>query len=265
MHAHLSLPSPLPLPWCELLLGGQKSGKSRQAERLAAQWLAASPQHQAVLLATADADTDDVDMQARIARHQQERAQRVPGLRTVELVSAASAVTAPAMSCVDACAAPMPAHPSHSPHPCAAASAGAHGASSAATVELTPSASDTALGMDLHTLIYTHSQPHTLLIVDCLTLWLTRLLMPWRGVAHTPQQALAAVDALCHVLPQCAGPVVLVGNEIGLGVIPLGREVRHFVDTLGLLNQRVAAISQRATLMAAGLPLMLKAPHHAAQ
>jgi adenosylcobinamide kinase/adenosylcobinamide-phosphate guanylyltransferase len=52
--------------------------------------------------------------------------------------------------------------------------------------------------------------------------------------------------------------VVLVGNEIGLGVIPLGREVRAFVDMLGRLNQAVAASCTRATLMAAGLPLTLK-------
>jgi adenosylcobinamide kinase/adenosylcobinamide-phosphate guanylyltransferase len=55
-----------------------------------------------------------------------------------------------------------------------------------------------------------------------------------------------------------AGPLVLVGNEIGLGVIPMGREVRAFVDALGLLNQVVAQHCQRVTLMVAGLPLSLK-------
>jgi adenosylcobinamide kinase/adenosylcobinamide-phosphate guanylyltransferase len=67
---------------------------------------------------------------------------------------------------------------------------------------------------------------------------------------------------LCGVIEQAAGPVVLVGNEIGLGVIPMGREVRAFVDALGGLNQAVAAACERVTLMAAGLPLMLKG-HHA--
>ncbi len=58
---------------------------------------------------------------------------------------------------------------------------------------------------------------------------------------------------------RCApGPVVLVGNEIGLGVIPMGREVRTFVDALGVLNQRTAEACQRVTLVAAGLPLTLK-------
>ena len=56
------------------------------------------------------------------------------------------------------------------------------------------------------------------------------------------------------------GPVVLVGNEIGLGVIPMGREVRAFVDALGTLNQQAAQACERVTLMAAGLPLFLKNP-----
>ena len=54
------------------------------------------------------------------------------------------------------------------------------------------------------------------------------------------------------------GPVVLVGNEIGLGVIPLGREVRAFVDALGCLNQDVATVADRVVLMVAGCPLVVK-------
>ena len=63
---------------------------------------------------------------------------------------------------------------------------------------------------------------------------------------------------LLDSLAQARGPVVLVGNEIGLGVIPMGAEVRAFVDALGRLNQDVARVCQRVTLMAAGLPLTLK-------
>lgn len=59
-------------------------------------------------------------------------------------------------------------------------------------------------------------------------------------------------------IEKAPGPVVLVGNEIGLGVIPMGREVRAFVDALGVLNQQVAQVCERVTLMAAGLPLKLK-------
>lgn len=63
---------------------------------------------------------------------------------------------------------------------------------------------------------------------------------------------------LLEAITTASGPVVLVGNEIGLGVIPLGTEVRAFVDALGRLNQDVARVCQRVTLMAAGLPLTLK-------
>jgi adenosylcobinamide kinase/adenosylcobinamide-phosphate guanylyltransferase len=102
-----------------------------------------------------------------------------------------------------------------------------------------------------------HSAPHTLVVVDCLTLWLTNLLMPAQGV---PLDAEGPIQELCRAIEQARGPVVLVGNEIGLGVIPMGREARAFVDALGGLNQAVAAACARVTLMAAGLPLSLKEP-----
>ncbi len=66
----------------ELILGGQKSGKSRRAELLARDWLAQSPDHRALMLATAQAW--DEEMQQRIQRHQQDRAKRVPGMATPE-------------------------------------------------------------------------------------------------------------------------------------------------------------------------------------
>ena len=102
-----------------------------------------------------------------------------------------------------------------------------------------------------------HASPDTLVVVDCLTLWLTNLLMPAEGGAADPQ---APTQALLDAIAGARGPVVLVGNEIGLGVIPLGRETRAFVDALGRLNQAVAGACERVTLMAAGLPLTLKAP-----
>ncbi|RYY64317.1 MAG: adenosylcobinamide-phosphate guanylyltransferase, partial [Comamonadaceae bacterium] len=66
----------------ELILGGQKSGKSRRGESLAAAWLAVSPAHRAMLVATGQALDDE--MRARIARHRAERAARVPKLETLE-------------------------------------------------------------------------------------------------------------------------------------------------------------------------------------
>lgn len=180
----------------EFILGGQKSGKSRRAELLARAWLAADAAHQGVLIATAQ--PWDEEMRQRIQRHQVDRAQRVPGLATVE-------------------------EPLH-----------------------------------LAQAIARHSQPKTLLVVDCLTLWLTHWMMPAEGVGATPSVVKTAVSALLGAIETAPGPVVLVGNEIGLGVIPLGPEVRAFVDELGRLNQAVAGVCQRVTLMAAGLPLALK-------
>ena len=182
----------------ELILGGQKSGKSRRAELAARQWLDAAPDHKAVLIATAQ--PWDEEMRQRIARHQADRAERVPGMRTVE-------------------------------EPLALAEA-----------------------------IRQHSSARTLVVVDCLTLWLTNLLMPaeYESNSATARMDTAQTASLLIAIQDAAGPVVLVGNEIGLGVIPMGREVRAFVDALGRLNQDVAAVCQRATLMAAGLPLTLK-------
>ena len=196
---------PLSLARSELILGGQKSGKSRRAELLARAWLEGGGGRQAVLVATAQ--PWDAEMQARIARHQADRAARVPGMRTVE-------------------------------EPLALAQA-----------------------------IQDHSQPDSLLVVDCLTLWLTNWLMPMHpgdesSSVSNQLPALASIEAIALLLEAIVaapGPLVLVGNEIGLGVIPMGAEVRAFVDALGLLNQQVAQRCERVTLMAAGLPLTLKA------
>jgi len=190
----------------ELILGGQKSGKSRRAEDLAAAWLAASAGHRAVLVATATAH--DGEMRQRIARHRADRALRVPALRAVE--------------------------------------------------------EPAALGLA----IARHSAPDTLVVVDCLTLWLTNRLMP-AGAVHDDGPPCAAASVACEAaeradaalfaaLADAPGPLVLVSNEIGLGVIPMGREVRAFVDALGTLNRGVAQACDRVTLMTAGLPLTLK-------
>lgn len=222
-----------PIAGVELILGGQKSGKSRRAEMLAAAWLAGvdgqGQPRRATLVATAQ--PWDAEMQHRIARHQADRAQRAPGMATVE-------------------------------EPLALA--------------------DTIARL---------SAPQHLLVVDCLTLWLTNWLMPpgtdeLAGMAESTKSAELAEPAaqrctavfdsefkeksapsldikalfatVVSALQAAPGPVVLVGNEIGLGVIPMGAEVRRFVDTLGQLNQAVAANSQRVVMMVAGLPLGVK-------
>ena len=188
----------------ELILGGQKSGKTARAESLAAAWLAQSPEHRAVYIATAQAW--DEEMRERIARHQRQRAQRVPRMATVE-------------------------EPLELAH---------------------------AIGL--------HSRADTLIVVDCLTLWLTAQLMPAvpRASPHpNPPPAgegtnLAPAATIANALRACAGPIVLISNEIGSGVIPMGRDTRAFIDALGGLNQQAAAACERVTLMSAGLPLTLK-------
>lgn len=91
------------------------------------------------------------------------------------------------------------------------------------------------------------------LLVDCLTLWLSNLLL------HPQPQMLARErEALLQVLPQLPGHVLLVSNEVGQGVVPMGELSRRFVDEAGWLHQALAAQCQRVLLVVAGLPLVLK-------
>ena len=177
------------------VLGGQRSGKSRRAEGLAAAWLA-TPGREAVLVATAFAG--DAEMAERIAVHRRDRAERVPGLGTVE-----------------------------EPRELAAA-------------------------------ICAQSRAERMVVVDCLTLWLTNLLMPLHGPVADYAGLPALFSGLADALAAAPGPVVLVSNEIGLGLSPLTREARGFVDELGRLHQCMAAACGEVTLMVAGLPVPVK-------
>ena len=103
------------------------------------------------------------------------------------------------------------------------------------------------------------SKVNRLIVIDCLTIWLTNLLMPHpKLLAIGSENAGAAIDDLLVSVKSAAGPVIFVSNEIGMGVTPLGRETRQFVDELGILNQRIAKICDQVTLMVAGVPLMIK-------
>ncbi|WP_279479209.1 bifunctional adenosylcobinamide kinase/adenosylcobinamide-phosphate guanylyltransferase [Aureimonas sp. SK2] len=89
-------------------------------------------------------------------------------------------------------------------------------------------------------------------LVDCLTLWLTNLMLEERDVP-------AAFDALAETLQApLPGLVVLVSNEVGLSIVPDNRMARTFRDHAGRLHQRVAALATEVTFVAAGLPLKLK-------
>ena len=88
-------------------------------------------------------------------------------------------------------------------------------------------------------------------LVDCLTMWLSNLLSAGRDVAAETGKFLTA-------LASASGPVVLVANEIGLGLVPGTAMAREFRDRHGALNQAVAAAADRVVFVAAGLPLSLK-------
>jgi len=107
--------------------------------------------------------------------------------------------------------------------------------------------------LDLANALERELHPRHAVLIDCLTLWLSNLLLAERDVD-------AAGDALVSVLERRLGPVVLVSNEVGSGIVPLGALSRAFVDHAGRLHQRVAAIADRVHLVVAGLPLDLKPP-----
>ena len=179
----------------ELILGGQRSGKSRCAEGRAAAWLS-RPGHQAALIATAVAG--DVEMRARIERHRADRSRALPALQTIEA--------------------------SH----------------------------------ELAAMLRSEGRAQRLLIVDCLSLWLTNLLMPI-GEGPLDDEALTEQRTeLCDAVSNACGPVVLVSNEIGMGVIAMTSQARRFVDELGRLHQAVAAVCDSVTLMVAGIELPVK-------
>ena len=107
--------------------------------------------------------------------------------------------------------------------------------------------------------------PDTCILVDCLTLWLSNLL--FAGQAATQAEAGEAIDcplfrahtaSLIDALPSLPGRIILVSNEVGWGVVPMHPVSRLFTDEQGRLNQRVAAVCDQVTLVAAGLPLQLK-------
>jgi len=164
-----------------LVIGGQRSGKSRFAEGLVA-----GARRAPVYLATATAG--DAEMATRIEAH---RMRRGDAWRVVE-----------------------------------------------EPIDLVRALSDAA-------------RPDRTVLVECLTLWLTNLMAEGLPVE-------AEIERLANALPSLPGPVVLVSNEVGAGIVPDNQLARRFADRLGVLNQRAAAIADRVVLVAAGLPLVLK-------
>lgn len=95
-----------------------------------------------------------------------------------------------------------------------------------------------------------------LILVDCLTLWLSGVLCQEPPPSSTDMQGLR--QALVETLTSVSGEMIIVSNEVGSGIVPLGELSRRFADEAGWLNQAVASVADRVTLVVAGLPLTLK-------
>jgi adenosylcobinamide kinase / adenosylcobinamide-phosphate guanylyltransferase len=112
--------------------------------------------------------------------------------------------------------------------------------------------------------ISAHCAPGKLLLVDCLTVWLSNLLFcgqreyPDFGEIEPPAEFTAQRAGFLDALDHATGDIILVANEVGLGIVPQGAISRWFVDEAGRLNQAVAARCERVLFVAAGLPLTLK-------
>ncbi|MCY4043764.1 MAG: bifunctional adenosylcobinamide kinase/adenosylcobinamide-phosphate guanylyltransferase [Cellvibrionales bacterium] len=97
------------------------------------------------------------------------------------------------------------------------------------------------------------SDPNRSILVDCLTLWVTNCLFTEPEDFWQKEK-----DALLRVLPKLQGNIILVANEVGLGVVPIGEVTRKFVDEAGWLNQAIAKLADNVTFVAAGCPLTVK-------
>jgi adenosylcobinamide kinase/adenosylcobinamide-phosphate guanylyltransferase len=105
--------------------------------------------------------------------------------------------------------------------------------------------------IDLAGVLALEAKPDTVLLVDCLTLWLNNLMMADRDLT-------AEIARLCDAVSTLAGPCVFVSNEVGMGIVPDNRLSREFRDAQGRLNQDMAAVCGKVIFVAAGQPILLK-------
>lgn len=105
--------------------------------------------------------------------------------------------------------------------------------------------------LDLAEALTAQSRPDSVVLVDCLTLWASNLMLAERNVA-------AAISGLLFAIAGAPGRIILVSNEVGLGVVPDNALARRFRDIAGEINQAVAASVDSAVLVTAGLPIILR-------
>ena len=105
--------------------------------------------------------------------------------------------------------------------------------------------------LDLAKAIASHSRANTVLLVDCLTLWASNLMFAEADIE-------AAIADLAAAINKAPGRIILVSNEVGLGIVPDNALARRFRDVAGTINQAIARTVDSVVFIAAGLPMVLK-------
>jgi adenosylcobinamide kinase/adenosylcobinamide-phosphate guanylyltransferase len=108
----------------------------------------------------------------------------------------------------------------------------------------------------LSKILRSYSSPDTVLLIDCLTLWVTNLLMAANN--QNPKYFIEPTEELVQALEETKGPVILVANEVGTGIVPQNALARLFRDTAGSVNQHVATVADTVIWMVAGIPVKIK-------
>ncbi len=109
-------------------------------------------------------------------------------------------------------------------------------------------------GIRIGFILENHLDSFDVAVIDCITLWVSNILL---NTAETMEQQ---IENLERALTRAQRPVILVSNEVGLGIVPDNKLARHYRDILGRVNQRFARLCPRVIFMAAGIPLILKGP-----
>ncbi len=105
--------------------------------------------------------------------------------------------------------------------------------------------------LDLITVLQKYAASEQAVLIDCLTLWVSNLIFASKDISRE-------VTSLCTLLPTLSGHIILVANEVGMGLVPEHPESRIFRDAQGRLNQQLAALADRVEFIVAGLPIYLK-------
>ncbi|MFP4477491.1 MAG: bifunctional adenosylcobinamide kinase/adenosylcobinamide-phosphate guanylyltransferase [Desulfatibacillaceae bacterium] len=108
--------------------------------------------------------------------------------------------------------------------------------------------------LDVAGVVRDNARPGTVILLDCLTLWVTNLLIEGR----TKDDAVEEADRLADALEQAGGPVVVVSNEVGAGIVPENALARAFRDAAGMVNQRIAQAAEKVVWCVAGIPVVVK-------